>query len=113
MDCLFCNIIAGKFNTVFVYEDPRVVAFNDISPQAPHHVLIIPRKHIATINDISENENALIGNMILVAKKIAQDLKIADNGYRVLMNCNKNGGQAVYHIHFHLLGGRQMQWPPG
>lgn len=113
MDCLFCKIATGNIPTQFVYQNEHIVAFNDIAPQAPHHVLIIPKKHIATINDLTQENNALIGDMMLVAKKIAADLQIADNGYRVLMNCNKNGGQAVYHIHFHLLGGRQMMWPPG
>lgn len=113
MSCLFCKIASGELTTQLVYQDTQIVAFNDIAPQAPHHILIIPRKHIETINDISHEDNALIGNMMLVAKKIASDLTIAEPGYRVLMNCNKNGGQAVYHIHFHLLGGRQMDWPPG
>ncbi|OGT34111.1 MAG: histidine triad nucleotide-binding protein [Gammaproteobacteria bacterium RIFCSPHIGHO2_02_FULL_39_13] len=113
MDCLFCKIATSQIPAQLIYQDEHIVAFNDITPQAPHHVLIIPRKHIETINDILDSDNNLIGNMMLVAKKIAHDVKIADNGYRVLMNCNKDGGQAVYHIHFHLLGGRQMQWPPG
>ncbi|PIZ04006.1 MAG: histidine triad nucleotide-binding protein [Gammaproteobacteria bacterium CG_4_10_14_0_8_um_filter_38_16] len=113
MDCLFCKIAAGTLKTDFVYHDEQVVAFNDIAPQAPHHILIIPKKHIATINDIAEKDNALIGHMMQTAKKIAVELKIQDAGYRVIMNCNQNGGQAVYHIHFHLLGGRQMSWPPG
>lgn len=113
MNCLFCKIAEGELDTKLVYQDEQIVAFNDIAPQAPHHILIIPRKHIETINHISHEENTLIGNMMLVAKKIAHDLHMAEPGYRVLMNCNKNGGQAVYHIHFHLLGGRQMGWPPG
>ena len=113
MNCLFCKITAGEIPTTIIYEDDQIVAFNDIAPQAPHHVLIIPRKHIATTNDLIAENNTLIGDMMLVAKKIATSLNIADAGYRVIMNCNKNGGQAVYHIHLHLLGGRQMQWPPG
>lgn len=113
MSCLFCKIASGQLDTKLIYQDEHYVAFNDIAPQAPHHILIIPRKHIATINDITQEDHALIGNMMLIAKKIAHDLNIAEPGYRVLMNCNKNGGQAVYHIHFHLLGGRQMGWPPG
>ena len=113
MNCLFCKIAAGEIPTTLIYEDDQIVAFNDIAPQAPHHVLIIPRKHIATTNDLIAENNTLIGDMMLVAKKIATSLNIADAGYRVIMNCNKNGGQAVYHIHLHLLGGRQMQWPPG
>lgn len=113
MDCLFCKIAAGQIPATIVYQDDHIVAFNDIAPQAPHHILVIPKKHIATINDISAEDNSLIGDMMCVAKKIATSLNIADAGYRVIMNCNKNGGQAVYHIHFHLLGGRQMAWPPG
>lgn len=113
MNCLFCKIAAGEIPTTLIYEDDQIVAFNDITPQAPHHILIIPRKHIATTNDLIAENNTLIGDMMLIAKKIAAGLNIADAGYRVIMNCNKNGGQAVYHIHFHLLGGRQMQWPPG
>ena len=113
MNCLFCKIATQEISTKLIYEDKNIVAFNDIAPQAPHHVLIIPRAHIATINDLTAENNTLIGDMMLVAKKIAVSLNIAENGYRVLMNCNKNGGQAVYHIHFHLLGGRQMGWPPG
>jgi histidine triad (HIT) family protein len=113
MNCLFCKIASGEIPTTLVYEDDHIVAFNDIAPQAPHHVLIIPRTHIATINDISAENHTLIGNMMGVAKQIAARLNIAENGYRVIMNCNKDGGQAVYHIHFHLLGGRQMEWPPG
>lgn len=113
MTCLFCKISAGDIPTQLVYEEKHIIAFHDIAPQAPHHILIIPRKHIATINDLQFEDNELIGDMMLVAKKIAADLKIAEDGYRVIMNCNPHGGQAVYHIHFHLLGGRCMGWPPG
>ncbi|MCX7120610.1 MAG: histidine triad nucleotide-binding protein [Gammaproteobacteria bacterium] len=113
MNCLFCKIAAGDIPTKLIYEDNDIVAFNDIAPQAPHHILIIPRKHIATINDIEDTDAAMIGKMMLVAKKIAAELAISDAGFRVLMNCNRHGGQAVYHIHLHLLGGRQMTWPPG
>lgn len=113
MSCLFCKIAAQEIPTKLIYEDEHIVAFHDIAPQAPHHVLIIPRSHIATINDITPENHCLIGDLMGVAKKIAARLNIADSGYRVIMNCNKNGGQAVYHIHFHLLGGRQMDWPPG
>ena len=113
MDCLFCNIITQKIKTPFVYEDSEIVAFNDISPKAPHHVLIVPKKHIATLNDLQPEDTMLIGKLVQTAKKIASDLNIAEPGYRVLMNCNKEGGQAVYHIHLHLLGGRHLRWPPG
>jgi histidine triad (HIT) family protein len=113
MSCLFCKIAAGEIPAKLIYEEKHIIAFHDIAPQAPHHILIIPRKHIATINDIQFEDNELIGDMMLVAKKLSSDLKIAEDGYRVIMNCNPHGGQAVYHIHFHLLGGRQMGWPPG
>lgn len=113
MDCLFCKIAKGELDTDFVHQDDQVVAFNDINPQAPHHILIIPRKHIATINDLNEEDTKLVGHIIQTAKKIAHDLGIAENGYRSVFNCNNGGGQEVYHIHLHLLGGRQMTWPPG
>lgn len=113
MDCLFCKFAKKEMDSDIVYEDDKVVAFNDISPQAPHHVLIIPHKHIATINDIGEEDNELIGHMVNVSKQLAKQLGIAERGYRVLMNCNDDGGQAVYHLHLHLLGGRAMAWPPG
>ena len=113
MTCLFCKIASKEINTNVVYEDDHVVAFHDIAPQAPHHILIIPRKHIATINDFSNDDTLLLGQMMQAGKKIAANLNIAEDGFRLVMNCNKHGGQAVYHIHFHLLGGRQMAWPPG
>jgi histidine triad (HIT) family protein len=112
-DCLFCKIAHREIDCELIYEDDLVVAFNDINPQAPEHKLIIPRTHINTINDLEPNHSNLVGHMVLVAKKLASQLEIADVGYRVLMNCNQGGGQAVYHIHLHLLGGRQMTWPPG
>jgi len=113
MDCIFCKIIAGEIPAKIIYEDDKVVAFDDLYPKAPIHKLIIPRKHIATINNIEETDKELIGHMYWVAKKLAADLEIAEDGYRTLMNCNKNGGQEVYHLHLHLLGGRPMHWPPG
>lgn len=113
MDCLFCKIAKKEMNSQIVYEDDLVLAFNDINPQAPHHVLIIPHEHIPTINDVSEKNNELLGHMINTSKKIAKSLEIDESGYRILFNCNRGAGQAVYHIHLHLLGGRQMTWPPG
>lgn len=113
MSCLFCKIAANDIPAKLIYEEKHIIAFHDIAPQAPHHILIIPRKHIATINDLQLEDNELIGDMMIVAKKLAADLKMSEDGYRVIMNCNQNGGQAVYHIHFHLLGGRCMGWPPG
>ena len=113
MDCLFCKISQGEIPTKIIYSDDKVVAFNDIHPQAPHHLLIIPKKHLATLNNLEPDDNALMGHMMLTAKKLAHDLQIDTEGYRLVMNCNAGGGQVVFHIHLHLLGGRQMTWPPG
>lgn len=112
MDCIFCKIARGEMGEL-IYEDEQVIAFNDIAPQAPHHVLIVPKKHIATINDVTKADEPLLGHMIFVGKEIAKKNSLAEDGYRLVFNCNKHGGQAVYHIHLHLLGGRQMHWPPG
>ena len=112
-DCLFCKIAHGEIPAEIVYQDDKVLAFNDIQPQAPHHKLIIPRKHIDTLNDLHQDDIALVGHMVYVAQQLAKKHGIHEEGYRVLMNCNSGGGQAVYHIHLHLLGGRQMRWPPG
>ncbi|OGT47924.1 MAG: histidine triad nucleotide-binding protein [Gammaproteobacteria bacterium RIFCSPHIGHO2_12_FULL_38_11] len=108
MNCLFCQIATGAIPTKLLYEDKDIIAFNDIAPKAPHHILIIPRKHIETVNDLENADTELAGKMLLVAKKIAAELGISDAGFRLLMNCNRQGGQVVYHIHLHLLGGRQM-----
>lgn len=113
MDCLFCKIAKGELESKIVYQDEKVLAFEDIDPKAPHHILIIPKDHIATVNDIASNQAELIGHMVLTAKQLASELNIAEEGYRLVMNCNAGGGQAVYHIHMHLLGGRAMHWPPG
>ncbi len=112
-ECIFCNISQGSKDADIVYEDDHVIAFNDIAPKAPTHVLIIPRKHIPTINDATAEDTTLLGHIIQTAKKLASQLNIAEDGYRLLFNCNEGGGQAVYHIHLHLLGGRQLNWPPG
>ncbi|WP_432473766.1 histidine triad nucleotide-binding protein [Amphritea sp. HPY] len=113
MDCLFCKIITGDIPSDSVHEDEKLVAFRDINPQAPTHVLIIPRQHIATLNDLNEDHGQLISHMALTATKLAKEMGIADNGYRLVWNCNSQGGQDVFHIHLHLLGGRAMHWPPG
>ncbi|MCK5359482.1 MAG: histidine triad nucleotide-binding protein [Gammaproteobacteria bacterium] len=112
-DCLFCKMVNGDIPPDKVYEDDEVLAFNDINPQAPVHVLIIPKKHIATLNDAEDSDTQVLGQLNQVAAKLAKDGGYADDGYRVVMNCNTAGGQAVYHIHLHLLAGRQMSWPPG
>ncbi len=112
-ECIFCKIAAGDFGTEFVYEDAEVVAFRDLNPQAPTHVLVIPRRHIATTNDLSEADAGLAGRMTLAAKQVAEQEGIGEAGYRTVLNCNADAGQEVYHIHLHLLGGRRMNWPPG
>ncbi len=113
MDCIFCKIANGQLDTTLVYEDESLVAFSDLNAQAPHHKLIIPRQHIATLNDTDSAHTQLLGQMMLVANKLAHQLTIANDGYRCVLNCNAHGGQSVYHIHLHLLGGRPMKWPPG
>ena len=112
-DCLFCKIANGEIDAERVFENDDVVAFRDINPQAPTHVLIVPRSHIATINDLTEGNDAVVGKLFLAAQSIARDEGFADRGYRVTMNCNAAAGQTVFHIHLHLLGGRDFRWPPG
>ncbi len=113
MSCLFCKIISKEIPAKTVYEDDTVMAFEDLNPQAPVHILIIPKKHIATSLDISDEDNELIGLLYQAANRIARDKKVADKGFRTVMNCNREAGQTVFHIHLHLLAGRAMQWPPG
>jgi histidine triad (HIT) family protein len=112
-DCLFCKIRDGEIPGDMVYEDDDVLAFRDVNPQAPTHILVIPRKHIATTNDLAAADAAVVGKMMLAAKKIAADEGFADEGYRLVLNCNEGAGQTVFHIHMHLLGGRRLTWPPG
>ena len=112
-DCLFCKMVSGDIAPDKVYEDNDVLAFNDINPVAPLHVLVIPKKHIATLNDTEDADMQLLGKLNRVATGLANKAGFAEEGYRVVMNCNKAAGQAVYHIHLHLLAGRQMSWPPG
>lgn len=112
MDCIFCKIANKEVPATIIYEDELVVAFDDLHPKAPFHKLIIPRKHFDTLNDVKEQDKMLIGHMLYAAQKIAKQLGIAEDGYRVLLNCNRGGGQVVFHIHLHLLGGRITQWPP-
>lgn len=112
-DCLFCKISAGEIPASIRYEDEDLIAFEDINPQAPHHILIVPRKHIRTTLDLTTADNSLIGHIYQVAGKLANDLGFAQDGFRVVNNCNEAGGQSVWHLHFHLLGGRDLSWPPG
>lgn len=113
MNCLFCKIAQGETPATVVFEDNNILAFRDIRPQAPTHLLIIPKKHIATINDMHDSDSDLVANLIIRAKKLAQEEGLSEKGYRLVFNVNSGGGQEVYHIHLHLLGGRQMTWPPG
>ena len=112
-DCIFCKLARGEIPIDKVFESDTVLAFNDIDPKAPHHILIIPKKHIATLNDLDKENISIITDIFLAVKTIASQLGIADSGYRTVFNCNRDGGQEVYHLHLHLLGGRKMTWPPG
>jgi len=112
-DCLFCKMVAGEIKPDVVFEDDEVLAFRDVNPQAPLHVLVIPKIHISTVNDLTPEHASLVGRMYLAAQKIAADEGVAEPGYRMVMNCNAEAGQSVYHIHLHVLGGRPMSWPPG
>ena len=113
MDCLFCKLVNGDIPAKILYQDEDVIAFEDIAPQAPTHFLVIPKRHISTLNDLSNDDAALVGKLPITAAQIAKELGIDESGYRVVMNCNEMGGQTVYHIHMHVLGGRSMTWPPG
>ncbi len=112
-DCIFCKIAAGEIPADIVYDDGEVLAFRDINPEAPVHLLLIPRRHIATLNDLSEADAALVGRLYLAGKLIAAKLGVAESGYRTVINCNRDAGQLVFHIHMHLLAGRELGWPPG
>ena len=112
MDCIFCKIVAGEIPSKKAYEDDKVLAFYDLEPQAPVHILIIPKEHISSINEICSENSAIVGYIFEIASKLAKQLGLV-NGYRIVSNCGEDGGQTVKHLHFHLLGGRSMQWPPG
>lgn len=111
--CVFCRIIARELPSDIVYEDADVVAFRDINPQAPVHLLIVPRKHIPTLNEATAEDQAVLGQLLLVAQGLAQRFQVANEGYRLVLNVNRGAGQSVFHIHLHLLGGRPFHWPPG
>lgn len=113
MSCLFCKIVAGEIPADVVYRDEDVLAFRDISPQAPKHLLIIPTEHVSTLNEFDQAHQMVLGKMLLTAQKLARDEGFAESGYRTVVNCNKDGGQTVYHTHMHVLGGRPLGWPPG
>lgn len=112
-DCLFCKIRDGVIPAKIVYQDERCLGFEDIKPQAPTHVLLIPKQHIETINDITVEDRELVGHLFVAAAKLAKERGHSEAGYRVVMNCNRDAGQTVFHIHLHVLGGRMFGWPPG
>ena len=112
-DCLFCKIRDGGIPSDKIYENDDILAFRDVNPQAPTHILIVPRKHIASVNDLEDEDANIMGKMLLAAQDIAGFEGVAANGYRLVVNCNADAGQTVFHIHMHLLGGRNMTWPPG
>jgi histidine triad (HIT) family protein len=112
-DCLFCRIIRRDIPASIVYEDERILAFNDINPQAPTHILLVPKRHIESLNAMSPDEDAIVGELVRRAAAIARERGIAESGYRTVFNTNGHAGQTVFHIHLHLLGGRAMAWPPG
>ena len=111
--CIFCKIVSGDMEAAVVYQDDRVIAFEDIRPQAPHHVLIIPREHIDSLNDISKGDEPLVGHLVRIAAHVADQRGIADSGFRVIINSGPDAGQSVPHVHAHMLGGRSLAWPPG
>jgi histidine triad (HIT) family protein len=112
-ECIFCKIVSGEIPAEVVYQDDVCLAFRDINPGAPTHILVIPIEHIATLNDLTPEHEPIVGHVYTVAREIAKKLGVAESGYRVVANCNSDGGQAVFHSHFHLLGGRKLSWPPG
>ncbi len=112
-DCIFCQIVAGELDSDKVYEDDRLLAFRDANPQAPVHVLVIPKRHISSLKEVTDDDGELLGHLQVTVAEIADDLGLAADGYRVVVNCGSQGGQTVGHLHYHILGGRQMKWPPG
>jgi len=113
MSCIFCKIANKEIPSNIVYEDEKVLAFHDINPQAPYHILVIPKKHLSTLLELEEEDKELIGHIYLVINKIAKDLGFAERGFRVVVNCKEEAGQTIFHLHFHILAGRPMDWPPG
>lgn len=112
-DCLFCKIVARQISPNVVFESDHILAFRDINPQAPTHVLVIPKQHIATLNEAKPDDVRLLGELLLAAKQVAQQEGLSERGYRAVINCNRDAGQTVFHVHMHVLGGRAMGWPPG
>lgn len=113
MSCLFCEIVAGRIPSKKAYEDDSLVAFHDINPQAPTHVLIVPRKHVASLLDAAPEDDALLGSLVRRGRDLAKQMGLADRGFRLVFNCGEDAGYSVYHVHLHLVGGRRLGWPPG
>lgn len=111
--CIFCRIIEGNIPAKIVYQDEHTLAFDDVNPQAPIHTLVIPKRHVASVQDLGESDQALLGRMLLTCAKIAKDKGLSDSGFRLIANTGRDGGQTVFHLHFHVMGGRHMGWPPG
>jgi histidine triad (HIT) family protein len=111
--CIFCKIVAGEIPAKVVYQDDLLIAFHDVNPQAPHHLLLVPRKHIATTLDLDTSDAPMLARVFSAAAQLSRELGFAEDGFRLVNNCNRRGGQVVWHLHFHLLGGRDMTWPPG
>ena len=112
-NCLFCKIVSGEIDSETVYNDGNLIAIKDVNPQAPTHLLIIPKKHFGTLMDIEDSDKELMGSVCLLAKSLAKENDLEASGFRLVLNCGSSAGQSVFHIHFHLLGGRPMKWPPG
>lgn len=112
-NCIFCKIVKKEVESEIVYENEKVIAFNDINPQAPIHILIIPKEHIEKVSDIDKGNSSIVGNLVCVANKLAENKNLVKSGYRLVFNCGREAGQAVFHLHLHLLGGRSFSWPPG
>ena len=112
-ECIFCKIVAGEIPASKVYDDDQVLAFNDINPQAPTHVLVIPKRHIESLATVAPDDGQLLGHLLTTASRLARETGLAERGYRVVLNIGQDGGMAVYHLHAHILGGRRMDWPPG
>jgi len=113
INCIFCRIIEGSIQAKVVYQDEQTLAFDDINPQAPVHTLVIPKRHVASVLDLGEADQGLLGRLLLTCARIAKDKGLADSGFRVVTNTGRDGGQSVFHLHFHVMGGRHMAWPPG
>jgi histidine triad (HIT) family protein len=113
MDCLFCRIVAGEIPADMVFQDERSLAFRDINPQAPVHVLVIPREHIESLDDAGQRDEALLGHLLRVAARVANEQGLSDSGYRTIVNTGAGAGQSVFHLHLHVIGGRSLNWPPG